>query len=142
MHRSPRPPPPKTREENRRMHACKKKDGKKQKKKQSGRHVKMLAPRCNEHVHSRLKRWHTRVHSQGYFTEEGGGLNAITDKSSSFEDYLCDLQFNCQAKDFVRTQSSSNVTLTQLQCFFFCFFFPDLRKTLMFPFTVAGFFFF
>lgn len=34
------------------------------------------------------------------------GLNAITDKSSSFEDYLCDLQFSCQEKDFVRTQSS------------------------------------
>lgn len=126
MHRSPRPPPPQTREENRRMHACKKKDGKKQKKTKRATR-KNVGPRCNEHVHSRLKRWHTRVHSQGYFTE-GGGLNAITDKSSSFEDYLCDLQFNCQAKDFVRTQSSSNVTLMQLQCFFVLLFFRISEK--------------
>lgn len=59
---------------------------------------------ANEHVHSRLKHWHTHVHNLRVILG-GRGLNAITDKSS-FEDYLCDSQFRCQTKDSVRTQSS------------------------------------
>lgn len=47
------------------------------------------------------------------------GLNAITDKSSSFEDYLCDLQFSCQPQDSTGHRVQRNLML--YSCFLLLF---------------------